>query len=532
MARASQPIRRAVVIGGGLAGMTAAKELAKRDVRVTLLEGSHYLGGKATARPLRGHLEDHGFHIFAPWYVNTLALLEEIDCSRNLIPIRQTHFLHRGDYPRTRLMREWSSVWNGLLNVVDGALPWHEALLAYYFAMDLASEPYRRRAYLDRLSGHGFFRSRFYYSEAAANFHHQTVLQAAAVPYWNCSAMTLRRLFKAWLTQLSPCFSILDGNLRDRFIEPFAERLRALGVEVITDCRVVRLDTEGGRIRRLVCAGRERQRAPQLDAGSAVVLAVPHAHAWRLIDSHLLETEHRVNADRRDRRGGPVPLAGLGELISAPMAALHLHLNRRLSDLPKEHVNLVDSRYGTTLVDVAPHWGLEHSRIHLIAANFYPLMHLTQAEAKRFIVEELAEFVTELDPERDIESGVLQPHVNEPLFLNTIGAWAARPESVTAVDNLYMAGDYCRTDADLATMESAVVSGLNAAQAILRRCGKAPEIAPQPIPRPAPALLAGLRYAPLPAVLAIATAKRLQSEGAAWQEHWERFWGNAQASDV
>jgi len=68
--------------------------------------------------------------------------------------------------------------------------------------------------------------------------------------------------------------------------------------------------------------------------------------------------------------------------------------------------------------------------------------------------------------------------------LNTVGAWQHRPVAKTGIRNLFMAGDYCRTDADLTTMESAVLSGLNAAQAILARDGKTPDVGPLPLESP------------------------------------------------
>jgi hypothetical protein len=204
------------------------------------------------------------------------------------------------------------------------------------------------------------------------------------------------------------------------------------------------------------------------------------------------------------------------------MASLHIYLKRRLDGLPDEHVNLLDSRYGITLVNVAPHWGLDKTVLNLIAGDFYPLMNLTRAKMARCILEELVEFIPAIDPDRDIEAMTLQPHLHEPLFLNTVGAWAARPQAVTAIDNLFMAGDHCRTDADLATMESAVQSGLNAARAILQREGRAAAVRSLPMDRPSPLLLAVLRYTPLPLVVPISLVKRLQAEAGEWQERWER----------
>ena len=56
--------REAVVVGGGLAGVTAALALADAGVRVTLLEGRPRLGGLAFSFR-RGELTvDNGQHVY------------------------------------------------------------------------------------------------------------------------------------------------------------------------------------------------------------------------------------------------------------------------------------------------------------------------------------------------------------------------------------------------------------------------------------------------------------------------------------
>ena len=56
---------------------------------------------------------------------------------------------------------------------------------------------------------------------------------------------------------------------------------------------------------------------------------------------------------------------------------------------------------------------------------------------------------------------------DEPLLINTVNSWDLRPEATTAIPNLFLAGDYVRTDIDLATMEGANESGRAATNAIL-----------------------------------------------------------------
>ncbi|MDP2322394.1 MAG: hydroxysqualene dehydroxylase HpnE [Acidobacteriota bacterium] len=71
----------AVVIGGGVAGFSAATALAEAGARVLLLEARPGLGGRATAftDPDTGERVDNGQHILMGCYVDTLALLARID---------------------------------------------------------------------------------------------------------------------------------------------------------------------------------------------------------------------------------------------------------------------------------------------------------------------------------------------------------------------------------------------------------------------------------------------------------------------
>ncbi len=67
--------RTAVVIGAGWAGCSAAVTLAEAGCRVTLLEASRGLGGRARAIETHGRQLDNGQHILLGAYSDTLRLL-------------------------------------------------------------------------------------------------------------------------------------------------------------------------------------------------------------------------------------------------------------------------------------------------------------------------------------------------------------------------------------------------------------------------------------------------------------------------
>ncbi|MBO4209504.1 FAD-dependent oxidoreductase [Micromonospora echinofusca] len=73
-----------VVVGGGIAGMSAAVVLAERGVRVTVLEAAPTLGGRLGAWPDTladgtGQIVEHGFHAFFRQYYNWRSILRRID---------------------------------------------------------------------------------------------------------------------------------------------------------------------------------------------------------------------------------------------------------------------------------------------------------------------------------------------------------------------------------------------------------------------------------------------------------------------
>jgi uncharacterized protein with NAD-binding domain and iron-sulfur cluster len=58
-----------------------------------------------------------------------------------------------------------------------------------------------------------------------------------------------------------------------------------------------------------------------------------------------------------------------------------------------------------------------------------------------------------------------------PLFIQDPGEWENRPESVTAIPNLFLAGDWVRTHINVTTMDGANQGGRQAANGVLAAAG-------------------------------------------------------------
>jgi hypothetical protein len=141
-------------------------------------------------------------------------------------------------------------------------------------------------------------------------------------------------------------------------------------------------------------------------------------------------------------------------------------------------VNLIGSTYGLTFIDTTRVWDIGRSHqgsvLNVVATDYSELEGVDDEGAKEKLIAELLRFIP--FDRAEIVSAVIQPHVKEPLFMNDVGIWHFRPKAVPTndagdveIDNLFLAGDYCRSNIDLVSMEGAFTTGLYAAKAIVER---------------------------------------------------------------
>ncbi|ETW93103.1 MAG: hypothetical protein ETSY1_40700 [Candidatus Entotheonella factor] len=456
--------QKAIVIGGGLAGMTVAKELLKGGMQVDLVESLDRLGGKAGADYCEDHqlYAEHGYHVFPAWYGNTRQIMRDLGTEDVLFDIDRAHSLVKGRFPEFHTVHEVSGVRNVLRNVFSKVMPWPDMFLGFYFVLDLASERFRRQGFLDRVSVNGLLRSRFYASEEIARAHQREILQAQSVPFYEISAMTMQTLIRYWSRYPSPLYSVLSRNLHEGLIGPFEQQLRDLGCTIHCGKSVAKLLTTHDRV-----SGLDFEDGSRLDATGAndiFVIATPPNVTSRFVDDGL------ITAEQMSASTETWSFANLSYLKTAPMAGLTLCLNRRVAHLPKEPVTLIDSPHYMACVDISQQWDDLQTAPHrtvlsLIVSNFEPLKGLSHHKKLQVLIDELGEYIP-VD-HKDIEFAYLQENLHAPLFLNTVGSWRHRPCTRTRLANLYITGDYCRTRVDLTTMEGVVTSGLETAKSIL-----------------------------------------------------------------
>jgi protoporphyrinogen oxidase len=451
-------LTQVTVVGGGLAGMTAALSLLELGCQVSLFDAGVRVGGKAGANLNDGHRNDHGYHIFPAWYLNCWRLVDELGIRDNFVDINKLSQLKAGEFPRFTTLEGITSPKNAFRNLWAGFIPPHEMFLFFYAGLDLASRPNSRRARLDQLSITGFLRSRFYSTGELENQFHELLLKAITVPSYTVSAMTVRKVARFWLRYPTPTVRILNGDLQTHFIEPLRRRLEGLGCRIELGRRLVRIEPQADRVARLHLQDAQTETTEILDVDQ-IILAIPPERLTELVDDALFAAAPQ--------------LGNILYLRSQPMVALDIYLTRKIAELPRYHLNLTGARYGLSVIDVSKVWDGESigaysgTVLNAIASNAQSLLTLSANHAAELLLAELMRYIPFTSA--DIDRYVLQTHEKEPLFVNGVGAWAYRPDTTTELSNLHLAGDYCRSWVDLVSMEAAITSGLKAAESLRRR---------------------------------------------------------------
>jgi hypothetical protein len=350
--------------------------------------------------------------------------------------------------------------------------------LWFYSMLDLVSQPFDPRRFLDTVSVCGFMSSRWYATDASAKFHEHILTKAFSVPTYLTSAAAYRNFLDFTVRTPDPMLWVLKTDSYEGIFGPLESKLRILDCDIRLGQRVVKISVNSDRIEHIYTKPsdmfgdlREKDDGESLEDEDIdeettplaltasrkdfdfVILAVPPKALSNLIEPF------------RDKVGS---ISGTRKLQSGVTACLDLCFNRLLDDIPSVHVVLRDSRLGLTFFDNSQTWKKGTNTCLSVAATNYSLLEgMTKENAKEAIIQELQRYIP-FDRKRDIDSArsYLQMNTNEPLFINEVGSEAFRPQAQTEIKNLFLAGDFCDNPVNIVTVEGAVISGLQAAQAV------------------------------------------------------------------
>ncbi len=452
MSPAASSGRRVLVIGGGLAGITAALDCAAAGASVTLAEVRRRLGGAAYSFERDGLQLDNGQHVFLRCCRAYRALLARVGSEQLtfvqprleipvLSPGNEPALLRRGSLPAPAHLALALARYPHLTprERVGAA----RAALAL-MRLDPDDAALDAQTFGDWLARHGQG------ERARAALWDLIALPTLNLPAAEASLALAAFVFRTGLLSGADAGDIgfHRGTLGETIGEPAERALREAGVEVRLGWRAERLE----RCARGVEVHGRGARAELLDA-DATVLAVPHMRAAMLLEPLLGES---ASAWR-----------GLG---SSPIINLHVVYDRVVCEMPFAAGVGTPVQYLFDRSDAAGvPAGCQYLAVSLSGAERE--MSVSSSELRERYVPALGELFP-LARGAKVEF-FLATREHAATFRAAPGVGALRPGPQTALPGLVLAGAWTATGWP-ATLEGAVLSGHAAADAALRGLGLDP----------------------------------------------------------
>ncbi len=445
--------KRIAVIGGGLAGLSAAVELAKRSPQydVVLFEAKQATGGRAGSfvDPQSGEWVDYCQHVAMGCCTQFLKLMQAAGLNHHFECYRELTFLSPGTRPLTYRKPWWLPAPFHLmpffLQLPHLGLNQKRRIGSAMMAL-LRAKPQSLRSItaLHWLTAHGQS------AEIIERFWDVVVASALGE---NCQRVAMHAVRKVFV----------DGFLKDHAASDLyvpKQPLRRLIDEKLTQfVRSLGVDVQLGRF---VKGLRRCQEEPTSVDGTMQLLV---DEQWRTFDSVIVATP--VHALVRLLKTMQEPLVlelaqQLEHVPYSPITGVHLWFDRPVMSLPHAVFlgSLTQWAFRSNWFDDREHY------LQVVISASHDLRQREQTEVVEQIVEELKAFFPEAKHAICLRAKV----VTDPQAVYSLSPSvdAIRPSSWSGCPALYLAGDFVQTQWP-ATMEGAVISGQLAVSELLSR---------------------------------------------------------------
>ncbi|SPF56550.1 Amine oxidase [Candidatus Sulfopaludibacter sp. SbA4] len=496
------------ILGGGVAGLSAAHELIERGFHVDVYERKAVMGGKARSIPVAGSGTggrrdlpgEHGFRFFPGFYKHVIDTMRRIpdaaggNAFDNLTVATRILLGRSGKAEITWVARSLENledlrVFLGELFTPLGVPPAEIAFFVSRLLVLATSCPERRLAEYENLKWWDFISaqqmSSLYQTYLGQGLTRSLVAMRAQEGSTRTVGYILLQLLYDLICPDQVFDRLLNGPTNDVWLSPWVDYLERQGVVFHAAVQVTGFELESGRVRSVQA----------IENGNPVEIAADYYIAAMPVEvmSALLTPTLKAAAPS---------LANLDRLQTRWMNGIQFYLRR---DVPLVHGHTIylDSPWALTSVSQRQFWtGVDLSAFGdgqvagILSVDISeweapgvlyarPAMECTAKEIQEEVWAQLKQHLNvdggmQLD-DADLLTWFLDPDVQfpnptmatnlEPLLINTAGSLQYRPEAQVEIPNLFLASDYVRTYTDLATMEGANEAARRAVNCLLLAAG-------------------------------------------------------------
>ncbi len=456
-----------IVIGGGFAGLSTAIRLIDRGIRVTVVEAKNSLGGRARSfvDPNGGEIVDNGQHLFLAGYRQTLAFLKRLGTEQHLVfqDRLKVDFVEAGGRRFTLDCPKVSAPWHLLLGLIrmsgltfKDKLRFRRVLRAVAdtvvpgtrrvpgtTAIEEALDHETVEEWLTRLGQSERVRRLFWNPLAIATLNEEPS---------RASALGLVSVLRTVL--LAPWaearLGLASVGLSDLYAPQAQRTIEEQGGTALLNRPVSELAIDDSRVSSVRFPDGEERTA------DAIVAAVPPASLLKMVPPTWVDRDPVLNPLRR--------------FTSSPIVSINLWFDRSFTDAL--FVGLIGTRVQWLFNKAAflNRKGQKANYVALILSAAHSYMDQPNEALVRMAEEDLQGCFPHLKQATLLRAQVVRER--EATVSLQPGTDRYRPGPKTGLSNLFLAGDWTKTGLP-ATVESAVLSGRLAAEAVLKSsCGR------------------------------------------------------------
>ncbi len=444
--------KRVVIVGGGMAGLACAADLAEAGVKVTVLEKRPVAGGKVSSwNDQDGDPIESGLHIFFGCYKKLFPFLKRVGAYQHInwkehtILVAQangkTHRLHFPNIPAP-----FSGIvafsWNKLFTLSEKLTNIPGLFVVYVRGLG-----YNKK--LDRFSYAQWHKRRWMQQSVVDKLWNAISLSTGFIGADEMSARPMTTVFHYFARSTNASkLGFLNGTPERQIFEPIRHYLEERGGEILLNQKV----------KEVVVGEDELAKGLLMEDGSlieadAYIIAAPLHSARQLLPDKLRRYKFFDN---------------LWKLRSVPVMNAQIWYDRKISE--EDNLFFTSEAIFSVFADLSitspkaydKHGG---SLVSMAIAPAAPLWQLSDEEILDKAHADLVKLWPKVVEAKRLKGSLVR--IPNSIYREEPGSDKYRPTQFTPIPNLFLSGCYTAQDY-MASMEGAVQSGQLAAKAVLK----------------------------------------------------------------